>query len=43
LKARQDPGQWRRNQERYLAESRARLAEADDAQYETAGSTHPDA
>ncbi|MEY2453955.1 MAG: hypothetical protein QOD92_3529, partial [Acidimicrobiaceae bacterium] len=34
LKARQDPEQWQRNQEKYLAESRARLGAADDAQYE---------
>jgi hypothetical protein len=33
-KARQDAEQWRRNQEKYLAESRAQLASADYAQYE---------
>lgn len=36
LKARRDAEQWQRNQEKYLAESRALLAAADDAQYETA-------
>lgn len=35
LKERQNAEQWQRNQDRYLAESRAQLAEADDAQYET--------
>ena len=35
LKVRKDAEQWQRNQEKYLAESRARLADADDAQYET--------
>lgn len=35
LKERQDAEQWQRNQDKYLAESRARLADADDAQYET--------
>jgi hypothetical protein len=37
MKARNDAGQWRRNRERYLAESRAILARSDDAQYETNG------
>jgi hypothetical protein len=35
LKERQDAEQWQPNQQKYLAESRARLADADDAQYET--------
>jgi hypothetical protein len=35
LRERQDAAQWERNQAKYLAESRARLADADDAQYET--------
>ncbi|MEY2570072.1 MAG: hypothetical protein QOE63_422 [Acidimicrobiaceae bacterium] len=35
LKDRQDTEQWRLNHEKHLAESRARLAEADDAQYES--------
>jgi hypothetical protein len=35
LKDRQDTEQWRLNHEKHLAESRARLVEADDAQYET--------
>ena len=35
LKERKDAEQWQRNQEKYLAESRAQLADADDAQYET--------
>ena len=35
LKERRDAGRWQRNQEKYLAESRAQLARADDAQYET--------
>jgi len=35
LKERQDAEQWQRNQEKHLAESRAQLAHADDAQYET--------
>jgi hypothetical protein len=35
LKERRDAEHWQRNQEKYLAESRARLAAADDAQYET--------
>ncbi len=34
LKGRQDAEQWQRNQEKYLAESRALLADADAAQYE---------
>jgi hypothetical protein len=34
LKERQDAQQWQRNQEKYLAESRAILASADGAQYE---------
>jgi hypothetical protein len=36
LKERQDAEQWQRNQAKHLAELRARLAEGDDAQYETA-------
>jgi hypothetical protein len=35
LKGRRDAEQWQRNQEKYLAESRAQLADADDVQYET--------
>jgi hypothetical protein len=35
LKERKDAGQWQQNQEKYLAESRARLAATDEAQYET--------
>ena len=35
LKERQDVDQWQRNQEKYLAESRALLADAEHAQYET--------
>jgi hypothetical protein len=34
-KERRDVAQWQRNQARYLAESQARLADADDAAYET--------
>jgi hypothetical protein len=34
LKARRDTEHWRRNQAKYLAESRARLDSSDDAQYE---------
>ena len=34
LKERQDADRWQRNQTKYLAESRARLADSDDAQYE---------
>jgi hypothetical protein len=34
-KERQDAEQWQQNQEKYLAESRAQLADADHAQYET--------
>ena len=41
LKQRQDVERWRRNQEKYLAESRAILAEADDAQYESRGDSSP--
>ncbi|MEY2523086.1 MAG: hypothetical protein QOJ66_1651, partial [Ilumatobacteraceae bacterium] len=37
LKERRDAGQWQRNQEKYLAESRAQLAKADSAQYEASG------
>jgi hypothetical protein len=41
LKGRQDAEHWQRTQEKYLAESRVLLAEADDAQYETGvGPTH---
>jgi hypothetical protein len=40
LKARRDAEQWQRNHEKYLAESRAQLAGADDAQYETGEDTH---
>jgi hypothetical protein len=41
LKERRDAGQWQRNQEKYLAESRAQLAKADSAQYEASvDSTH---
>jgi hypothetical protein len=36
LQARQDAERWQQNQEKYLAESRARLAAAADAQYEIA-------
>jgi hypothetical protein len=39
LKERQDPQHWQRNQAKYLAESRARLDDADDAQYETGASS----
>jgi hypothetical protein len=35
LKGRRDAEQGQRNQEKYLAESRAQLADADDVQYET--------
>ncbi|MCW2600551.1 MAG: hypothetical protein JWM02_2380 [Frankiales bacterium] len=35
LKGRQNTGQWQRNQEKYLAELRAQLADADQAQYQT--------
>jgi hypothetical protein len=35
LKERKDADQWQRNQEKYLTESQARLAESDHAQYET--------
>jgi hypothetical protein len=35
LRARRDAEQWQRNQQKYLAESRAQLADADDTQYET--------
>jgi hypothetical protein len=35
LKTRRDPDHWQRSYEKNLAESRARLADADDAQYET--------
>jgi hypothetical protein len=41
LKERQDAEQWRRNQEKYLAEARARLAESDGAQYETGIDSSP--
>jgi hypothetical protein len=44
VKVRHDTEQWQRNQDKYLGESRARLAAADHAQYEggvdSAG--HPD-
>ena len=41
LKERHDAEQWQRNQEKYLAESRAQLAKAESAQYEaSADSTH---
>jgi hypothetical protein len=41
LKARQQPEQWLRNQVKYLADLRAQLAEAEEAQYQTSiGSTH---
>jgi hypothetical protein len=39
FKERQDADQWQRNQEKYLAESRARLGDSDDAQYETVSET----
>jgi hypothetical protein len=39
LKEREDAEQWQRNQAKYLAESRARLADADDAQYEAGTDT----
>jgi aryl-alcohol dehydrogenase-like predicted oxidoreductase len=35
FKERKNAEQWQRNQEKYLAESQARLADSDDAQYET--------
>jgi hypothetical protein len=37
LKARQDDERWRRNQEKYLAQSRARLVQTENAQYESNG------
>jgi hypothetical protein len=39
LRARRDAEQWRRNQAKYLADSRARLASSDGAQYEGDGGT----
>jgi hypothetical protein len=38
-KERRDPERWQRNQAKHLAESRARLADADDAQYEAGASS----
>jgi hypothetical protein len=40
-KERHDAAHWQRNQEKYLAESRAILAAADDAQYENGADASP--